>query len=197
MTKQSYLLAEDPTTDLTIAEAMVAELEEYLIKDELYRTMIIRAPGGDLNVRMTAGDLLSRFQRLQGESAELTTAQREKLAAIMKQAETIIYSLHSRFQQRLEREMKARLDSLRWFLDDCDEDRACCRTEFPYEMRNRQRIEEILKRMGGALPAALKAQLQQIDQHIRQIATASPFIWDERLQVAFPRTPYWYLYMRP
>mgnify|MGYP005863519233 CR=1 FL=1 len=71
MTNGSTVLAEDPGVDLAIAEAMVAELEEYIIKEELYRTLIVRTSAGDQNVRMTGGDLLARLHRLQGETDRL------------------------------------------------------------------------------------------------------------------------------
>jgi hypothetical protein len=195
--RASYLMAEDPGTDLEIAEAMVAELEEYIVKDDLYRTLIIHTSSGDQNVRMTGGDLLARLHRLQGERASLPPAQQARLDAAQKSADTIIYSLRTRFHARLQREMKARLDSLRWYLDECDEDRARCRTNFPFEMRNRQRVEEILKQLGKDLPQDLTNLLKQVDRRIRTVAQGSDFIWDPRVRLVYPPERYWYLYLRP
>ena len=93
--------------------------------------------------------------------------------------------------------MKSRLNSLRWFIDDCRQDRKRCRSEFPYEIRNRQRIEEILKVLGTDLDADLAAQLRQIDERIQYMTVAGDFIWDEKLQPLFPRGVYWYLYVLP
>ncbi len=197
MPKTNYVLAEEPIDDLVIAEAMVAELEEYLVNDELYRTLIVETPSGDQNMRMTAGDLLTRLFRLQGQRDQLTPEQQTRLDTVQKQVDTVIHSLHTRFLERLQREMKARLDSLRWFLDDCDEDLRRCRTEFPFEMRNRQRIEEILKQLGEQAEPDLLAVLKQIDRRIRQATHGSSFIWDERLQEVFAPQPYWYLYVTP
>ncbi len=197
MKNPSYLMAEDPETDLEIAEAMVAELEDYIVKDELYRTLIVRTAAGDENMRMTGGALLARLHRLQGERPDLAPAQQQRLDAVQRTAESVIRSLRGRFHERLHREMKARLDSLRWFLDECHEDRQRCRTEFPFEMRNRQRIEEILKEVGTNLPADLKEQLQQVDRRIREIAVGGEFTWDPRVQRIYPPDRYWYLYMRP
>ncbi len=197
MSKPSYLMAEDPATDLAIAEAMVAELEEYIVKDELYRTLIVRTANGEENVRMTGGDLLARLHRLQGERADLAPALQQRLDAAQSAADAAIRSLRGRFHQRLHREMKARLDSLRWFLDECDEDRQRCRTEFPFEMRNRQRIEEILKEVGKDVPQELSSLLQQVDRRIRGVAQGSDFTWDPRVRKIYPPERYWYLYMRP
>lgn len=193
----SYLMAEDPETDLEIAEAMVAELEDYIVKDELYRTLIVRTSAGDENMRMTGGALLARLYRLQGERSGFSAPLQQRLDAVQKTADTVIRSLRGRFHERLQREMKARLDSLRWFLDECYTDRQRCRTEFPFEMRNRQRIEEILKQLGNDVPVELKTTLNEIDKRIRGVAQPSEFTWDPRVQRIFPPERYWYLYLRP
>lgn len=197
MRNPSYLMAEEPETDLEIAEAMVAELEDYIIKDDLYRTLIVHTAAGDQNMRMTGGALLARLHRLQARRDELSSALQQRLDAVQRTADTVIHSLRGRFHERLHREMKARLDSLRWFLDECHEDRQRCRTEFPFEMRNRQRIEEILKEVGTNLPGDLKTKLQEVDRRIREVAQGSDFTWDPRLRKVYPPERYWYLYMRP
>ena len=47
MSKTSNVVAEDPLHDLEIAEAMVDELEAYLVSDDLYRTVLTRTEQGD------------------------------------------------------------------------------------------------------------------------------------------------------
>jgi hypothetical protein len=190
-------MAEDPATDLAIARTMAEELEDYLIADDLYRTITVAFPTGNQNLQMTGADLLTRLYRLQGERATLTAAQRTELEQLQQQVDQTIYSLRTRFHQRLQREIKARLDSLRWFLDDCASDRQRCHVEFPFEMRNRQRIEEALKELDYQLDGELKKQLQRIDERIRLAAVGAPFLWEERLKPLFPAEKYWYLYMRP
>ena len=197
MANGSTVLVEDPSIDLEIVEGMIPELEDYIIKDEVYRTVILPTSQGDQNIRMTGGDLLARLHRLQGERESLSAAQQQRLDAAQQRADEIIRSLRTRFNQRLLREMRARLDSLKWFFDDCASDRQRCRVEYPFEMRNRQRIEEILKRVGGEVPDELRAMLSKIDGRIREYASPSGFIWTERVQKIYPREPYWYLYMRP
>jgi hypothetical protein len=195
--RTSYLLAEDPLTDLQIVEAMTSELEDYIVKGDLYRTLIVRIPGADQNLQMTGGDLLTRLHRLQTVRHQLTPDGQIRLEKAQKSVSETIYSLRTRFHARLQREMKARLDSLKWFLDDCALDQPRCRVEFPFEIRNRQRIEEILKELAGDVPEELRQLLRGIDQRIRLLARPADFIWDTRLKLAFPRNPYWYLYLSP
>lgn len=197
MTNGSTVLVEDPSTDLEIVEGMIPQLEDYIIKDEVYRTVILPTSAGDQNNRMTGGDLLARLHRLNGERDVLTQEQRQRLDAAQSKANEIIRSLKTRFNALLLREMKARLDSLRWFFDDCGADRQRCRVEFPFEMRNRQRIEEILKQVGGSVPDDLKALQTRVDKRIREFGKPGGFIWSPRVEKIYPREPYWYLYMMP
>jgi len=197
MANGSTVLVEDPSIDLEIVEGMIPELEDYIIKDDVYRTVIIPTSAGDQNIRMTGGDLLARLHRLSGEKDALTPGQQQRLEQAKQKADQIIYSLKTRFNQRLQREMKARLDSLRWFLDECTSDRQRCRVEWPFEMRNRQRIEEIVKRLGKDLPEDLATALRQVDRRIRETGKVGGFIWSPRVQEIYPQDQYWYLYMLP
>ncbi len=194
MQLDSHVLAESPGAYLDIALSMVEELEEYLIKDDLYRTIIVRTPKGEMRLQMTGGDLLTRLYRLNGERDRLTPAQQAQLDALNQRAEQTMYGLKTRFNQRLQREIKARLDSLKWYLDESSEDRARARANYPYEIRNRQRIEEILKRLAGDLPSELAEQLRALDNRLRMLTIRGEFVWDAQLQHIFPQNPYWYLY---
>ncbi len=189
-------MAVDPAVDLAILQAMTDELEPYLVKDELYRTVIMRTPTGDRKLTMTGASLLSVLFRLQGERDALTPEQQAQLDAVAAQGAATITSLKTRFNDRLIREMKARLGGLNWYMDDCMADRGRCRANYPFEIRNRQRIEEIIKAVGDDIPDELMAQLGVIDGTIRQHAQPGDFIWDEQLEKIFPRDPYWYLYLQ-
>ncbi len=193
----SHVIAEDPAVDLAIATLMTDELEEYIVRDDLYRTVLVHTPRGDEKLMMTGGDLLTRLHRLQGERDRLEPAMQLQFDSVSVRAENVIHSLKSRFYSRLQRELKARLDSLRWFLDDCAGDVKNCRANYPYEMRNRQRIEEILKRVGPELDDELRVALRLIDHRIRALTRGGAFICDESLAEIFPPTPYWYLYTTP
>lgn len=197
MAKTSVLIAGNPVDDLAIAEAMTKELEDYLVNNELYRTVVVRTSDGDQRLQMTGGDLLTRLHRLQATRDLLTPDQQTRLDATRKTVEATIYSLRTRFHERLQREMKARLDALNWYLGELAQDPVRARPEFPFEMRNRQRIEEILQELGSDLTPELKNSLNEIDHRIRMLTRSGGFIWDEQLKSAFPSHPYWYLYVMP
>lgn len=198
MSRASYLLAEDPAIDLAVVAAEIDVLEAYIIKEEVYRTVITSTPGGDRNLQMTGGDLLARLYRLQQQRDRLTDAQRDRLDALQSASDATIKSLRTRFRGLAEREIKTRLNSIVWFLDDCASDQKRCRTEFPFEIRNRQRVEELLKEFdAGGIDEKLATMLKSVDQRIRMSTRASEFVWDEQLKEAFPQSPYWYLYVLP
>ena len=110
-------------------------------------------------------------------------------------ADKIIYSLKTRFNQRLVRELKARTDALRWWLDDAAQNPNEARANYPYEIRNRQRIEEIVKRLGNEMPQENAAALAAVDRRLRPSASGKSFVWDAALASVFPQEPYWYLYV--
>jgi hypothetical protein len=197
MAKNNYVLAEEPAADLAVLEAFAAELEEYIIKDELYRTVRVHLPSGDQMIQMSGGDLLTRIFRLAAERERLTPEQQTRFDAARGAAEKTIYSLRTRFHQRLLREIKARLDSLNWFLDECASEPARCRGEYPFEIRNRQRIDAIVTELGSDLPQDVKNQISRLDERIRLIVRPGNFAWDARLEGVFPRTRFWYLYVSP
>jgi hypothetical protein len=197
MTRSSFLLAADPAMDLAVATAFARELQNYIVDDDLYRTVFVHTPTGDQSLQMTGGDLLARLYRLQQDRESLSPQQQAQLDEVQQSVRNTIYSLRTRFYERLQRETKTRLNSLKWFLDDCNADRQRCRVEYPFEIRNRQRIEEILKELEGKLDEDVAEQLHRVDQRLHATATRTGFVWDERLQPLFPRRPYWYLYVSP
>lgn len=197
MSKSNYVLAEDPATDLAVLETLAQELEEYIVKDDLYRTVQVHTPAGTQMVQMSGGDVLTRIFRLAGERDQLTPGQQARFDAIRVQVEKTIYALRTRFHQRLNREIKARLDSLSYFLDECAVDPARSRGEYPFEIRNRQRIDVIVIELGNDLTPELKSQISRIDDRIRMMVKPGNFAWDPRLEALFPRSKYWYLYVSP
>lgn len=197
MSKSNYVMFVPPAVDLAVLEAESAELQDYIVAGELYRTVHVRTPEGTQTVQMSGGDVLNRIFRLAGETERLTPEEQRRFAAVRAAVEQTIYSLRTRFHALLNREVKARLDALNWFLDDAVADPKRARGEYPFEIRNRQRVEVILRQLGGELLTELKQQLGRIDGRIRILAQPTGFIWDSQLEPIFPHNPFWYLYVNP
>jgi len=197
MASTNYVIADSVSTDLDIAEAMVAELENYLVGNEVYRTITIPNRMGESPRPMSIGDLLTRVNRLHAVRTTLSATDENRLDNMATQFETTTHEMRSRFRELVEREIKTRLNSLNWFLQECAEHRERCRREFPFEMRNRQRIEEIVAELDEELSDEMAQQIAEIDAHIRTVAEEADFTWHGTLQPIYPRDPYWYLYMLP
>ena len=63
MTQTNYVLAEEPAVDLALVQAMAEELEDYLMKDDLFRQMTVHTPAGDQRPQMSGSDLLVLNER--------------------------------------------------------------------------------------------------------------------------------------
>ena len=121
MSEDSYLLAEELPVDLAIAEEMVAELDSYLVGNDLYRTVMARTGRGELKLQMSGGDLLSRLHR-PGKSGIALSAPNRRGWTQCSNPLTAIYSLRTRLHERLSAdEGQARQPAL--VFDECQEDR--------------------------------------------------------------------------
>jgi hypothetical protein len=197
MSQVSHVLAETPEIDLAVLAAETEELEEYIVKGEVYRTVRVPTPAGVQQVQMSGGDVLTRLFRLEGERDRLPVEVRSQVKELALRARGVIYSLRTRFHELLKREVKARIDSLNWFLDDVSGDPKRARTDYPYEIRNRQRIAGMVDELAEDFTLELKAELKRVDERIRLIVQPAAFVWDSRLEAIFPRERFWYLYVSP
>ncbi len=198
----STVIAAAPETDLAVVAAMAAQFESYILKGQVYRTVVVPTPGdrrgaGERPVQSSGGDVLARLHKLAAQSESLSPEQRQALAVAKAQIDTATGRLPSHYQALLLREARARLNSLNWFLDDCSENRRECRVQYPFEIRNRQRIAEIGKALEACSADALTTQLASVDQRLQGMLTRGEFVWEAMVAHVYPREEYWYLYGLP
>lgn len=201
-TRLSTVIAATPETDLAVVEAMAAQFESYILQGEVYRTVVVPASvdggaAGERPVQSSGGDVLARLHKLSAQAGLLTPAQKQVLAEAKAQIDRATERLPSHHQALLLREAKARLNSLNWFLDDCSENRRECRVQYPFEIRNRQRIAEIGKALDEANADALATQLATADQRLQGMLEGGEFVWEAAVANLYPRDEYWYLYALP
>lgn len=146
---------------------------------------------------MSGGQVLSLMNALLRGRAELTAAQQSRLDGITAKVQQTIGTLRTAFHKHLTREAHSHLERLRWFLDSCQEDGEQCKRDFPNEIQNRQRLEELSQALGSALPPELAHELATVDERLRAMTMAGDFVWPQRAQELYPQTPYWYLYVTP
>ncbi|MDE0631984.1 MAG: hypothetical protein OXH73_10810 [Caldilineaceae bacterium] len=198
----STVIAAAPETDLAVVAAMAAQFESYILKGQVYRTVVLPTPGdhkgaGERPIQSSGGDMLARLHKLAAQSESLSPEQRQALAEAKAQIDAATGRLPSHYQALLLREARARLNSLNWFLDDCSENRRECRVQYPFEIRNRQRIAEIGKALEAHGADALTTQLASVDQRLQGMLTRGEFVWEAKVAPVYPREEYWYLYGLP
>lgn len=196
-TQLSTTVASTPAEDLAVVREMANELQDYLLGDEVYHTLVVITFQGEERIQSSCGDLLARLHKLAGQSKLLSQAQQDELTSIHRRIDATLQTMQSRYFALMLREERARLNSLEWFLDDCDEDRRQCRTQYPFEIRNRQRIAEMVKALGDKQPADIQAEIAALDSRLREIIAPADFVWDSRVKDVYPRDEYWYLYVLP
>lgn len=182
---------------LTTATAMADALEYYIIEGNIYRVVMVRRAHGFERMMMSIGELLTLVNTLQLQREQMTTAQTYHLDTIITTIERTKQQLYIHFHEMVIREIMARLDSINWFLHDCEKGKAECQVNFPAEMRNRQRIEELIKTLGDEMSDDVAERIDRIDQRLRQVTHRVDFIWPAETQMTYPEDPYWYLYSLP
>ncbi len=106
---------------LAVSQAMADALNDYLLGNDLYRQMLVDTPSGLEPVVMTLGALLEDVAFLGSSEAAMDETQRARLAAIRESVARARRSLPEQWQDRLHRELKALLDSRKWYLDDLEQ----------------------------------------------------------------------------
>lgn len=182
---------------LTTAATMADALEYYIIEGNIYRVVMARRVYGFERITMSIGELLTLLNTLQAQREQMSGAQAEQLDTIRTTVEHAKQQLYIHFHEMVIREIMARLDGINWFLHDCEKGKAECQVNFPAEMRNRQRIEELVKALGDEMSPDVAERIERIDQRLRQATHRVDFIWPSEAQHTYPEDPYWYLYSLP
>ncbi len=197
MVKPSTVIAPTIEEDLLVVQAMADQIDGYFVDNEVFRTLIVDTAEGPLRLDSSLGDVLSRLYRLEAQRDKLTAAQRAQLDEAARRIRDAMRTMHSRFVDLATREIKSRLTSLSWYLDDCRDNPRQCRVQYPFEIRNRERIEHLVEALGDDLPDEQRRALASMDSRIRGIAGPSDFVWDERVRDLYPKERFWYLYVLP
>ena len=184
-------------TTLAITQAMVDELTDYLMGDSLYRQLMVKTAGGVRQPKMTLGALLENMQSLEDEQVRLSAEQRRQTAAMGERIAVARASFASQWDALLRRELKALLDSWRWYLDDAARDDAA-RERYPQEAHIRTRIELVQAELADdPLAAERRRELSQLDATLRPMLHGSGYVGPRGSENRYPAGRAWWLYGRP
>lgn len=109
---------ENIANELATLEALASEFEDYIIDGQVYRTVLVSTQQGNYRVEMSGGDLLARVDTLQTIRPDLPGPLKDQLNGVITQIETTKQELKTRFHELLQRELKARRNTLQWSEDD-------------------------------------------------------------------------------
>ena len=169
---------------------MAGGLVPYVYEDELYGPLPGSLP------RLTIGGLLMRLSRLQALSASLDDAQQQVVATAQAQVDKTRTEWAVAFEGKVTRELTARLRALGQLVTDCADNRLCNEV-YPSEIEKRVMVAGLQAEAQAqhVLTTQVETQIANIDSRLKQFTKPGDFLWDARLQVAYPKATFWYLYV--
>lgn len=178
--------------DLRFFQAGIAEMESYLLAQDIYWPISVSAPVGKAPYpKLTLGTLLLVQLRLE---AFINAPQPQtNYQSLFNQLQGIRMRWNAAWRKKAQMEFRARLNLWRDFLSDYHKDPEAHYDRFSYEV-NRRVILHLLYAEADQIPIAQHDLLLALDTQLKAILQPGTFIWDIRLSSSFPPDPYWYLY---
>ncbi|MDX2074801.1 MAG: hypothetical protein SFZ02_00090 [bacterium] len=183
--------------DLKELEAMVSHLAPYLKSSELYGN----AGGGFFSKMpaLTIGAVVMRLRRLEELRISLTTAQRDRFDKAKQSHEAVYREWKTHYEKKLLREAHSRLDAMRTFFEECENDPRLCAQVYSPEVLRRTIVQEIILHMNdiSLTDETLPTKITGVDGRLRRYVRPNDFFWDKTLETAYPQADFWWLYQRP
>jgi hypothetical protein len=184
-------------TDLNEAKAMVEGLEDYVRGPELYGHA-----NGNFFTNMpslTIGALLMRLRRLDGLRGKMRDSQSKELDKIVDKWQEIRDEWRLHYEEKLKREADSRLDAMRTFFTECEENKLNCQHNYRPELLRRTVVQELLQEIDALKIEAtdLKRKASATDARFRSYLSDASFQWAEDLQAVYSKADYWWLYQKP
>jgi len=176
--------------ELRILKTMTENLTTYLYGDEVYGNLGKNFP------QLTIGAVLMRLYRLETIADDLSPSQQNDVHELRQKLEAARYEWQNHYKEKIKREIIARLNTISWFLDDCADSPASCTSGWPSAAEKRTIVAHLVDEAKNldAYELELRAQVSDADTRFRGFYKKGPFIWDERLQVAYSSAEFWWLY---
>ncbi|NIS81700.1 MAG: hypothetical protein GTO14_16180 [Anaerolineales bacterium] len=187
-----------PEFNLVLAQAMLDEIEHYVITSELYWPMSMKAPVGMPPFpRFTPGALLLTLDQLEAQLDELTPLQANAYQLIKLESARMLNKWPVALERKATQELRSRLNLWQAYLIDLEE-RNDTPGNYVREVRNRvifERISDLAARQAEA-KTYIEA-MPSVDSRLRAFFDPGDFIWDPRLRTIYPTPTYWFLYGTP
>lgn len=144
------------------AEKMAAELPDYLLGKQLFRQIAVDTPLGYRQPKMTLGGLVERIESLAAEP-RLGPGDRRRLQAVQEAWAQAQHRYPEQVREKLRRELKSYLHSWKYFLAQRANNEDKWKQEYPFEVRNKQRVKLVVRLLGAAAPAGILEDLEALE----------------------------------
>jgi hypothetical protein len=178
--------------DLRYLQAGLEQLENYLLANDLYRSIGVGAPSGEPPYpQLTPGGLLLALARMRALAA--SQAQQSQLSEAERRLDDIRTRWRVAWGKKASADFHARLKLWGDFLNEYRDQTTAHYDRYPYEVSRRVQLN-LLAPETLDLPTAEQQALNGLDKLLRVVFIPGPFIWETKLVTSFPQPDYWFLY---
>ncbi len=186
------MLNEPAEYDLSYLEAGLEQLESYLLADDIYRPLGIRAHEGQKPFpQLTLGWMLLSLIRARARS--VTGLQGRNIEKISEEIDRIRIKWLSAWRRKAAAEFSSRLNLWQNFLMDYRQNPKENYDRYDYEV-NRRVLLELLRLEVDPFTIAEMDALHGLDLLLKTFFEETKFIWEVDLHDSFPKSTYWFLY---
>lgn len=184
--------------DAAFCRIMTAEMEDYLKSNVLFWEPSRRDLTGVDLPKLTMGGLFLAQRRLETLRERLTANQLQALEAAEQALAYQEKEWRNRLVNKLSRELRSRLDSWAWYLDDYSAQPGAAAAHYLHQIETRVKIELLLleaEQIDWAVEET-RQRLAVLDGRLRTNFVPGDFCWPAPLAKGFPRDRFWYLWGR-
>lgn len=184
--------------NLSLGEAMLAEMEDYLTSSSLFWPLERRPPvGTPAYPRLTIGGLRLLLDELEAQRGDMDGLGLKRYSGLQAELRALQAERSVALESKCIKEAASRLNLWRAYVQDIE---ASNIGEWQYRTEVRQRV--MLARLMDLVHAPpelgpLKDAISSLDRRLRPRFATGDFVWDENLMPIYPRTSFWYLYGKP
>jgi len=190
MVARTPIMQYDLNRDVDTAQKMASRLHPFVYEDETFGFMPDDLP------RLTISGLLMRLHRLSLLGDLLSDEQREMLNTAHQQVDNIKQEWHVAYTNKITHELVMRINEWSQFLNECGQHQDECNEQYPSMVEKRVMIQALVDEAKtlNALSPEIEKRLRDTDLLLQGHFKPGAFIWDQRLQRAYPQDRYGFLY---
>lgn len=184
-----------PEYNLTLARAILEQLEPFLHTDDAFWPLSVRPPHPGVPFpQLSLGVLLLTLDELNAVEMDVEPATRSAIQSVERELDRITQKWTVAVEGKALSEASQRLSVWRAYLQDTRDGRT---DQADYRQEVKQRV--ILGRLLGLARSSPDGQdavvaLLELDEELRSLFAPGGFIWDARLERIYPQAEFWFLY---